>query len=89
MRSTEEFRLRRRFALRLDAKFSATLRRHGHCAADPWTTEDSGVADALLKGLRAIASRQRARVGARVHDDEDAYIWPDEVHAIGALVRQA
>ena len=32
----------------------------------------------LLKGLRVVAAAQRGRMGKRVSDDEDAYLWPDE-----------
>ena len=32
----EDFRGRRRFELRLQAKFSRTIRKYGDCAADPW-----------------------------------------------------
>ena len=89
VRCSAEFRLRRRFALGLDAKFSATLRRHGHCAADPWSRDEAGIAEGLLKCLRAYASSQRARMGSRVPDDDDAYLWLDEAPAVGAMVQKA
>ena len=36
-RTTERFRSRRRFELRLQARFSRTLRKYGFCEANPWT----------------------------------------------------
>ena len=57
------FRQRRRMELRFLARFSRTLRKYGadaqtRCDADPWTTDEVQVAEALLKVLRARGLRE-------------------------------
>ena len=77
------FRQRRRMELRFLARFSRTLRRYGatdaFCEADPWTTDEVAVAEALLKVLRARASREleAARLErGKVLQSEDTWPWP-------------
>ena len=40
-RDKAAFRSRRRFELRLQARFSRTLRKYGFCEADPWTRKEA------------------------------------------------
>ena len=47
------FRQRRRMELRFRARFSRTLRKYGTCECDRWTEVEAGVAESLLKVLRA------------------------------------
>lgn len=76
-RETEKFRVRLRFELRLQARFSRTLRKYGFCRADPWTREEAAAAEELLKGLRAKGQMQRSAISQTGKPcDEDAHIWP-------------
>ena len=45
------FRQRRRMELRLEAKFSRTLRHYGFCEEDPWSPAERDVAKDLLAAL--------------------------------------
>ena len=81
------FRSRRRFELRLQARFSRTLRKYGFCEADPWTREEAAAAEELLKGLRAKGQLQRAAISHSGKPcDEDAHIWPDGEPSFDALL---
>ena len=71
----EEFRSRERYELRLKAKASATLRRYGFCAADPWEREEAAVAERLLGHMRVAAAQARRSAG--LVGDDDAWPWMD------------
>ena len=83
------FRARRRFELRMRARFSDTLRKYGFCKADEWTSEEAAVAGALLAGLRSVGAEQRARlaVGGR-QPDANAWLWPDGEPSFDARFRE-
>jgi len=76
------FRNRRRFELKLEARASMTLRKHGFCEEDVWTEEEKTIAEQLLKVLRTRAREQlqTVRDDPRVpkgRASDDAHIWPD------------
>ena len=71
----QNFRARRRFEWRLEAKASRTLRKYGFCSADPWTPEDAGLAATLLAGLEAKATQRRQDLG--LGRDPDSWCWVD------------
>ena len=81
------FRLRRRYELRLQARFSRTLRKYGFCEADPWTREEAAAAEELLMGLRAKGQLQRSAISNSGKPcDEDVHIWPDGEPSFDALL---
>ena len=59
----EEFRLRQRYILRMEAKASRTLRKYGCCQADLWNQEDSGLAVELLCCLEVDGGDAGLRAG--------------------------
>jgi len=67
------FRARRRFEWRLEAKASRTLRKYGYCRADEWSKDDASIAEELLKGLENKAAERRRDMG--LGNDPDAWCW--------------
>jgi len=78
------FRARRRFEWRLEAKASRTLRKYGSCSADPWDPADARIAEALLEGLREKAAERRRDMG--LGSDPDAFCWQREEVPVEALL---
>ena len=86
----ENFRARRRFEWRLEAKASRALRKHGFCKADLWTKEEAAVAGKLLAGLQTDTKIRRARLSGVTHGDPDAWCWEtSEVPVEEEVLRQA
>ena len=73
-REKKNFRARRRFELRLEAKASRTLRRYGFCAEDRWSRAEARAAEDLLGKLweRGELRRAELRMASR---DADACLW--------------
>ena len=90
-RHSESWRARRRFQLRQEARFSATLRKYGFCEADVWTREDAALAGRLLRELAAQGEMQRHSLrGQGRPTDNDAWLWPEgEPDFDGCLHRAA
>jgi hypothetical protein len=85
---TENFRSRKRFELRMQARFSETIRRYEVlCEADPWTRREAEMAEILLRGLSAVGELQRSAVsrGGR-RADIDAHLWPEGEPDFDALL---
>ena len=81
------FRARRRFEWRLEAKASRTLRKYGYCRADEWSKDDASIAEELLKGLENKAAERRRDMG--LGNDPDAWCWQrDEVPVETLLLKQ-
>jgi len=74
-----EFRSRQRFKLRMLAKWSRTIRKYGFYERDPWTLEESALADRLLEEVSRETNRQRRATGTV--RQPDAWIWPDHAEA--------
>ena len=71
---TKNFRARRRYDLRLQAKFSRTLRKYGYCRADLWDRGDAELAEKLLEGLKKVRGHRRGstqHLGANIVACED------------------
>ena len=60
-RHKEDYRGRRRFELRLQAKFSRTLRKYGFCSGQEWTREEAAAAEELLRKLEVVGRQRRER----------------------------
>jgi len=83
-RDSARFRWRQRWSLRLDAKFSRTIRKYGFLglpAGDPthlWTPRDRERATELVGKLSVAMLRQRSSLaGTGMPVGEDAHIWPE------------
>ncbi len=86
---TPGFRSRRRFELRMRARFSETLRRYGFCEADEWSRQEAEVAEKLLEGLRAVGGAQRVRLARDGRPvDADAWLWPEGEPDFEALLNE-
>ena len=70
------FRERRRFEWRLEAKASRTLRKYGYCEADAWTREEASVAESLLNLVAQDTRMRRMRLGKE--GDPNAWCWDTE-----------
>jgi len=83
----QNFRARRRFEWRLEAKASHTLRKYGFCGADEWSVKDASIAQALLSRLEKKGLERRRDMG--LGSDPDAWCWPsDQVPVEALLLRQ-
>jgi len=78
------FRARRRFEWRLEAKASRTLRKYGFCRADEWSREDATLAGKLLQGLERKAAERRRDMQLGDHPDE--WCWQNEEVPVEALL---
>ena len=88
-RQNASFRARRRYQLRAQARFSRTLRRHGFCEADRWTSEEAEAAAAMLQRVEVRRRLQEQRLrgsGRRVH--ADAWLWPGEEPNLEAVLAE-
>ena len=74
-----EFRSRQRYKLRLRAKASRTIRRYGFYERDPWTPEESALAEQLLAAVARETDRERRATGTA--RDPDAWVWRDHTEA--------
>ena len=86
----QNFRARKRFEWRLEAKASRTLRKYGFCRVDMWSDRDADVAGKLLAGLKSDARQRRARLPTVTRDDPDAWCWEStDVPVEEELLQQA
>jgi len=90
-KNKKEFRERKRFELKMEARASWTLRKYGFCEADLWSGKEAGFAEDLLNGLKRIAEQQRDRLKSTGYfPDSDWWLWgdrePDYVSELKAQV---
>ena len=87
-RERKNFRGRRRFELRLEAKASRTLRRYGFCAADRWSRAEARAAEEILGKLweRGDLRRAELRMAAR---NADACLWREGSCPIEKMTEEA
>ena len=92
---SKNFRARRRYDLRLEAKFSRTLRKYGYCRADPWERSDAELAEKLLEGLKKVRGVRRGSAGhlgtnfQLLASDPDANLWHGEEPPLEALLLES
>jgi hypothetical protein len=78
------FRARRRFEWRLEAKASRTLRKYGFCRGHEWSREDTALAEKLLQGLEKKSAERRRDMQLGDHPDE--WCWQNEDVPVEALL---